>query len=164
MAPQESHALVFTVMFAALIFGLCPTASSADDSARISRLESEIQLLGTRVDEAYRRIQRLEDELARRTSDPIVGTTPAQREGGVAAQDQSKSGRQPWHSPEAWAHVREGMTEAEVTAILGEPTQVEAVDSYKTLFYRRAHEGSGLIGGHVNLRDGRVVAVNKPQF
>lgn len=45
-----------------------------------------------------------------------------------------------------------------------EPTSVESSGALKTLFYRGATPGSTPINGHVNFRDDKVVAVNKPQF
>jgi hypothetical protein len=56
------------------------------------------------------------------------------------------------------------MTEAEVKQILGPPTSAESIGSYKTMFYRGPVTGAGAVSGIVNLRDGRVVAVNAPDF
>ena len=58
----------------------------------------------------------------------------------------------------------EGMAEAEVTRVLGEPTYSESMASFKTLFCHGLVAGSGSMSGHVNLRDGRVVAVKRPEF
>ena len=57
------------------------------------------------------------------------------------------------------ARVTNGMTQAEVMEILVPPTAAESMNTYTTLFYR-----SGALNGLVNLRDDRVVAVNKPSF
>ena len=67
----------------------------------------------------------------------------------------------PWHSAETWKRVTIGMTQQDVTAILGDPTAVEAVDNYKTLFYSDGAAG-GSISGHVNLKDDLVVAIKRP--
>ena len=72
---------------------------------------------------------------------------------------QAATGKQPWHVPEAWARVTKGMTQAQVTEILGSPTAVESLDTFTTLFYR-----SGSLNGLVNLREDRVVAINRPAF
>jgi hypothetical protein len=68
----------------------------------------------------------------------------------------------PWHSPAAWDRIQKGMTVEEVSAILGEPTAVESVDSYKSLFYRGSTPAGVTVSGHVNFRDDLVVAVSKP--
>jgi TolA-binding protein len=134
----------------------------ADDAARISRLESDLQQLRARVDEQERRIERLENELGRRSNQPPIARPPVREEGGVAAA--AATGPQPWHSPAAWDRVAKGMTQAQVAEILGPPTQVESVDAYKTLFYRGSVAGKGSLSGLVNLRDDQVVAVKKPAF
>jgi hypothetical protein len=141
-----------------------PPPASADDAARISRLESEIQLLRTQVDEQSRRIQRLEAELNRRGGGTAVEPRPRPRAGAVPSERAAPTAPQPWHATDAWARVEKGMTADRVTAILGTPTAVEAVGSLKTLFYRGAGPGGAELSGHVNLRDDRVVAVSTPAF
>ena len=149
------------------IFAICVTVAApalADDGARISRLESEIQLLRTQIDEQNRRIRKLEADLARRS-----GTAPASpaspRAGGDKRTSQpTPAGPQPWHAAAAWERVAKGMTADQVTAILGAPTAAESVDALKTLFYRGSTPAGASLSGIVNLRDDRVVAVVKPAF
>ena len=62
------------------------------------------------------------------------------------------AGPQPWHGPAAWDRVAKGMTEAQVIAILGEPTAAESVGALKTLFYRGSAPGGLRLSGLVNLR------------
>jgi hypothetical protein len=138
--------------------------ASADDGARISRLESEIQQLRAQVDEQDRRIQRLEAELARRS-----GTPPASAAAKPGTDDRrisrpAATGPQPWHARANWERVAKGLSAGQVTAILGEPTAVESIDGFKTLFYRGATPGGTTLNGLVNLRDDRVVAVVPPAF
>jgi hypothetical protein len=140
---------------------LLPATALADDAARISRLESEIRQLRIRIDEQNRRILRLEEELRARGGNQPGRTMPRSPDRGVAA---ASTGKQPWHAPDAWSRVKDGMTQAEVTEILGEPTAVEGVDAYKTLFYRSTPEGRGPLSGIVNFKDDRVVAVRAPNF
>ena len=147
---------IFAIAFAA--------PALADDAARVSRLESEIQQLRTQVDEQNRRIQRLEAELARRSGSKAEPPAPKTAADGNRAQPASASGAQPWHAPASWSRVAKGMSAKEVIAILGEPTSVEAVEGFKTLFYRRTSPAGAVISGIVNLRDERVVAVVKPAF
>lgn len=139
------------------------TPALADDGARISRLESEIQQLRTQIDEQNRRIRKLEADLARRS-----GTAPASpaspRAGDKLSSPPAPAGPQPWHAAAAWNRVAKGMTAEQVTAILGAPTAAESVDALKTLFYRGSTPAGASLSGIVNLRDDRVVAVVKPAF
>jgi hypothetical protein len=162
MAVQISRALIIALTVGALAAVSIPRPALADDAARISRLESDLQQLRARVDEQERRIERLENELGRRSNQPPIARPPVREEGGVAAA--AATGPQPWHSSVAWDRVAKGMTQAQVAEILGPPTQVESVDAYKTLFYRGSVAGKGSLSGLVNLRDDQVVAVKKPAF
>ncbi len=56
------------------------------------------------------------------------------------------------------------MTAAQVAAVLGEPTSVDAVDALKTMSYRGMTPEGVALSGIVNLREDRVVAVKKPAF
>ena len=146
------------------IFVTVAAPALAEDGARISRLESEIQLLRTQIDGQNRRIRKLEADLARRT-----GTAPESPASGRPAGDKPNSqpapaGPQPWHAAAAWDRVEKGMTADQVTAILGAPTAAESVDALKTLFYRGSTPAGASLSGIVNLRDERVVAVVKPAF
>ena len=146
---------VATILGAPAI-GSYPCLALADDAARISTLESTVQQLRIRIDEQSRRIERLEAELNSRKGVPLMKPPASKRE---AYAPQAATAKQPWHAPESWARVTKGMTKAQVTEILGSPTAVETLDTYTTLFYR-----SGSLNGLVNLREDRVVAVNKPTF
>jgi hypothetical protein len=152
---RARHCVSFLALFA--------TSVLADDAARVSRLESEIQQLRTQIDEQNRRIQRLEAELLRR---PVArpGARPDSAADVGRARGTSSSGPQPWHSPAPWRGVAKGMTATAVIAILGEPTSVESVDGLKTLFYRGKTATGTALSGIVNLRDERVVAVVSPAF
>lgn len=156
-----SRAVIVAAIIGALAGGLNAGSALADDAARISRLESEIRLLRTQIDEQHRRIQRLEDELSRRTGGSPIPKVPEVRHDRTAT---IATEPRPWHSSEPWDRVTKGMSETEVTGILGEPTFSESMDPFMTLFYHALVAGSGPVSGHVNLRDGRVVAVNKPEF
>jgi hypothetical protein len=140
-----------------------PGPACADEAARISRLETEIQQLRSQIDEQNRRIQRLEAELNRggRSSEP---PKTGSRGGEPRAGQLAPKGPQPWHSAAAWDRVARGMTVDAVTAILGTPTAAESIGALKTLFYRGTTPGGISLQGHVNLRDDRVLAVSKPAF
>ena len=156
MAPTVFRVLSVAAILVASVFGLNPDAALADDASRISTLESTVQQLRIRIDDQNRRIERLEAEMNSRTSAPMIKPTPGKRDNYAP---QAASGKQPWHIADAWVRVTKGMTQAEVIAILGQPTATESIDDFTTLFYR-----SGPLNGLVNLRDDRVVAVNTPDF
>ncbi len=134
----------------------------ADDAARISRLETEIQQLRSQIDEQNRRIQRLEAELARGSGAQAAAPRPRPRSPDSKAAAPA-TGPQPWHTAPAWGRIKPGMTEQEVIAILGPPTAADSIGALKSLFYRDV-PGRADLHGHVNLKDGRVVAVNQPVF
>ena len=148
--------LSVATLLGAPAIGSYPCLALADDAARISTLESTVQQLRIRIDEQSRRIERLEAESSSRKGVPMVKSPSGKREEYAP---QAATGKQPWHSAESWARITKGMTQAQVTEILGSPTAVESLNTFTTLFYR-----SGSINGLVNLREDRVVAVNKPTF
>jgi hypothetical protein len=164
MQARIGRAVITVVAGTLLSVGLMPGPASADDSPRISQLELEIQRLRTRVDEQQRRILRVEEELSRRTGADFPATPPPKRVTDTAAGKLPTSGPLPWHSAKTWARVAKGMTEVQVKEILGPPASAEATGSYMTMFYRGPVAGAGTVSGIVNLRDGRVVAVNAPDF
>jgi len=159
MKPVLARNLIPTAALA-LIAALHPAALRADDGARINNVESELQRLRTQVAEQDRRIQRLEAQLEQRaTVSPDY--SPGRRPEPAVNDSPPTSGPLPWHSPETWDRVAIGMPQQEVVTILGEPTAVEAVDNYKTLFYSDGAAG-GSRSGHVNLKDDNVVAIKPP--
>jgi hypothetical protein len=164
-ARRSEGIVVLRALVACVIFGLVPAVPAfADDAARVSRLESEIQQLRAQVDEQNRRIQRLEAELARRSGGSPSAAAPRRAASDDGARKPAPAGPQPWHSPAPWSRVGKGMSEDEVVALLGEPTAVESVEGFKTLFYRGATAAGASVNGMVNLRDERVVAVVMPAF
>jgi SmpA/OmlA family protein len=144
----------------ALIAGLGAPPAHADDAARINFLESEIQRLRNQIDEQNRRIERLEAALAQHGAG--APGRPVDRRAETATGAAKATGPQPWHALENWDRVTKGMTQEEVTKVLGEPTAVQSVDNYKTLFYSGIARDGRTLNGLVNLRDERVVAVKKP--
>lgn len=161
MAPITIHSVIAAIA-CALAITLLPASSHADDATRISFLESEIQKLRTRLSEQDRRIQRLEAELELRASATSPDWRIRRPADPAPIESLETAGVVPWHSADAWDRIAKGMSHEEVTGILGEPTAIEAVDAYKTLFYRGVTADGDSISGHVNLREGRVVAIKKP--
>lgn len=70
----------------------------------------------------------------------------------------------PWHNPQTWARVEEGMSRAQVEDILGTPTSVDAVIDYQTLNYKGETRAGSVLTGTVKLTDDRVTAVSPPDF
>jgi hypothetical protein len=141
---------------------VAPEASQADDASRISFLESEIQRLRSQLGDQDRRIQRLEAELERLGVTGMAGRSVERRASPATSGGATTSGPQPWHASEAWDRVAKGMTQQEVIKVLGQPTAIQSVDNYKTLFYKGLAAGGRTVDGLVNLRDERVIAVKKP--
>lgn len=160
MTRNALRSLIGAGVCALAIAGLAAPAI-ADDAARISYLESEIQKLRTQINEQNRRIQRLEAEIERLAGSAAPGRVTIGRPDTMAPAPASAP--LPWHSDGPWNEIGKGMTQQQVIGILGRPTAVETVDDYMTLFYRGATVEGTAVSGHVNLRDGRVVAVRKPE-
>lgn len=157
MTPKILRNLLVTTVW---VVAMPPLTARADDSTRINNLESEIQRLRTQVAEQNRRIQRLE-ALLEQGAIAIPDYKTGRRTESVAPENAVARGPLPWRSPESWQRLAVGMSQEETVAILGEPTALEAVDNYQTLFYSDGAAG-GEISGHVNLKDGLVVAIKRP--
>ena len=91
-----------------------PGIAAADDAARISRLETEIQQLRSQLDEQNRRIQRLEAELARRAGPP---PQPRPRAGDMRTDAPAARGPQPWQSAAAWTRVEQRFTSSNMANV-----------------------------------------------
>lgn len=156
MTPNILRNLLIAIVW---VLALPALPARADDSTRINNLESEIQRLRTQVAEQNRRIQRLEALLEQGAI--AIPEYKTGRRTESAAPENVAEGPLPWRSPEAWQRLAVGMSQEETVAILGAPTALEAVDNYQTLFYSDGAAG-GEISGHVNLKDGLVVAIKRP--
>ena len=138
------------------VFLCTPFCLGQATDRRIDDALAEITLLKRALAEQDRRITELE-----RTVKMLQG-----------AQDQPPRRAMPipstaaaWKSPSAWTRVKDGMSRAQVEAILGRPTSVEDIPGgYQTLFYRGEVSGSGSVTGTVKLNDDRVWQVNAPVF
>jgi len=155
---ESFHCAIFVIAM------LISVDAHADDGARISRLESEIQQLRAQIDEQDRRIQRLEAELTRRSGAAPAGTAQRVDSDDRRIDRPTATGPQLWHVRANWERVAKGMSAEQVAAILGQPTAAESVEGLKSLFYRGTTPGGATLNGLVNLRDDRVVAVVMPTF
>jgi hypothetical protein len=67
-----------------------------------------------------------------------------------------------WLDASKWKRVSPGMAELEVLSLLGPPTSTREKDGARELLYAMEVGTSAFLGGSVELRDGRVVAVRIP--
>jgi hypothetical protein len=112
---------------------------------------AEIALLKRIVAEQDRRITALERIVAPNRSAAMVSQLPA-------------APSPEWKTPAAWKRLKNGMSSAQVIAILGKPTSMESVGPYRTLFYQGDVPGSGSVTGTIKLGDDRVWEINIPVF
>ena|SRR5579871_1638446 len=135
-----------------------PQASSQSRDRRLEEALTDIALLKRLVREQDRRIADLEKALRTLQS----GGTPAVPEEKVKVPPKPIAA--PWHNPQAWAKVQEGMSRTQVEEILGKPTSVDAVIDYQTLNYKGETPSGAVLAGNVKLADDRVTAVSPPDF
>jgi hypothetical protein len=134
----------------ALLLVVSPTAALADE-ARERQLELDVAQLRRELLAQGRRIEELERQTLRGLPEATVKAplvSPTLPDWLVAAN---------------WERVRAGMSEAEVTKVLGTPTSSrDAAPQRKTLFYALEIAPEAYLAGSVEMTDGRVSEVNKP--
>jgi hypothetical protein len=144
-----------------LLSVLSPSFGQQSDR-RIEDAFAEITLLKRVVAEQDRRIVTLEKALDTSrlgsVSDPQSSGVPSRVTASQAASST------PWKTPSVWSLIKRGMSRAQVVGILGQPTSIDAVSNYQTLFYRGEVSGSGSATGTVKFDDDRVWQVNVPVF
>jgi hypothetical protein len=125
------------------------------DEIREQRLEQQLQELRRQVDIQSRRIDQLERTV---------------RSGGPAAQvDIGKvpppAEASPWLVASNWDHVRPGMSAEQVTGILGAPnSERPGAAGTTTLLYALEVQEGVFLAGRVEMRDGKVTSVQKPEL
>jgi hypothetical protein len=70
----------------------------------------------------------------------------------------------PWHLASNWTLVKPGMSESQVTGILGPPTSVQTDVDIRTLLYTPDPRSTTTLNGSVTLLDDRVTAMTPPAF
>ncbi len=157
----------FSLILGLALVPLAPSVPSFGQTSdkHLETALAEIALLNRVIAEQDRRITDLEKAL---TTLPVtsVRSTPSSS-AGQALGRQAAMGRpssDSWKAPAVWEKVKDGMSQAQVVAILSQPTSVESLGSFRTLFYRGEVSGSGFVSGNVKLTDDRVWMVNKPVF
>ena len=124
----------------------------------------EIAKLKSVITEQDRRITELEKAVSILQS--LVGQlniSPSQYQdaGARPALQRTTSG---WRIKSNWLRVKDGMSRAQVIAILGEPTSEKSLDTFLTMFYQGQVPGSGSVSGNVELHNDRVYQINVPVF
>jgi hypothetical protein len=138
-----------------LFLAMLAAPARAEDSEILRQLKNDVAGLTEVVAEQARRIEKLEHALS-------AGLDAADRSTKYAATPAVAA--PPWHSANNWGRVKDGMSESQVAAILGQPTTVKNLYEFKTLFYEGEVRGSGVVNGNLGLKDGRVWQINIPVF
>ncbi len=134
------------------LIGLSPLALPEAPDTRIDKLEKETAQLKATVAEQNRKINELENTVKALQAaltpapKPIPAPTP------------------PWHEPSNWTQIQPGMSEAQVVAILGPPTSVDADTDVRTLVYQTGSSATRPLRGSVTLTDDRLTAAQPPKF
>jgi outer membrane protein assembly factor BamE (lipoprotein component of BamABCDE complex) len=100
------------------------------------------------------------------TDDRVIASIPpnirASGAGGTPARIPSET--PPWQVASNWSLIRQGMSEAQVTEILGPPTRVQSAIDTRTLLYTPDPRSTTSLNGSVTLTDDRVTTLVSPKF
>jgi len=138
---------------AALIFALSLHTSVVADEIHEQQLDQQVQELRRQVDAQARRIDQLERSMRANDTHTPTGTEVAP----------PPSDTRPWLVGSNWDRIHVGMTSEQVTAILGAPNSERPGDDGTTaLLYALEVQEGVFLAGRVEMRDGKVTAVQKP--
>ena len=125
------------------------------DELREQRLEQQVQELRRQVDVQSRRIDQLERSVR-------PGAPTGQLDVGKAPPPPDAS---PWLVASNWDRVRPGMSAEQVTGMLGAPnSERPGAAGATTLLYALEVQEGVFLAGRVELRDGKVTTVQKPEL
>jgi hypothetical protein len=143
-------------LLALLVCAWCANAWAAGEELKISQLEQDVRELQRQTQQQARRIDTLEQQLARATIN-----LPASSNNAANAGDR---GSAIWLSIANWDRVKPGMTELEVLKLIGPPTTLRKSPDGKTqsLLYALELGAGSFLSGVVTMADGRVQEVQKP--
>jgi SmpA / OmlA family len=133
-----------------LLMGVVAMAQTRDP--RVDELTKETAQLKHRVADQEARIAELEravkvlQSAAAPMPAPIPSPTPL------------------WHRASNWTQIKVGMSEAQVVAILGSPTNVDSSIDKRTLLYEPDARSTSPLKGSVTLIGDRVTAMTPPAF
>ena len=125
------------------------------DELREQRLDQQLQELRRQVDIQSRRIDQLERSVrsGAPTGQVDVGKVPAPPDAA------------PWLVSSNWERVRPGMSAEQVAGILGAPnSERPGAAGVTTLLYALEVQEGVFVAGRVELRDGKVTTVQKPEL
>jgi hypothetical protein len=127
---------------------------AAIDDFKVIKLEQDVRRLEQQVRELSRQVAELRREPAL-SADQIQ---PPNRAPAPAV------GSASWLQAKSWQSLRVGMDELQVIQTLGPPTstRIAADGDTRILLYALELVGGSFLGGSVELRDRRVVAINEP--
>lgn len=137
-----------------MLLMLVASQVGAADDFKVIKLEQDVRNLETQVRELSRQVAELQRGAA----------WPVDRPASPASRPAAPPGSPLWLDARNWERVQIGMTELEVIGTLGPPTSVRgAADaSSRTLFYALEIGSSAFLGGSVQLKDRRVIEIQKP--
>ena len=126
------------------------------DEVHERQLDQQLQELRRQVDAQARRIEQLERGQMR-SSGPPTQVWPEKASSPAEAS--------PWLVASNWERIRPGMSAEQVTAILGAPNSERPGEAGTTaLLYALEMQEGVFLAGRVELRGGKVTAVQKPQL
>ena len=126
--------------------------AAAQEDFRVMKLEQDVRNLERIVQDLGRQISDVKLQMA-------IATGPTSSRPPAAA-----STAEAWLHADNWKRVQPGMAEADVVRILGAPTSARSEEGARVLFYAMDIGVSGVLGGRVTLREGRVASVTAPQL
>ena len=111
-----------------VLLTVSPSAFGQTDQRRLEDAFAEITSLKRALAEQDRRITDLQNAVKMLQSEQNQAPQPAAPDPIPPVRKSKKAPPGPaWHNPSAWTTVKEGMSRAQVEAILGQPTSVGAV-------------------------------------
>jgi SmpA / OmlA family len=134
------------------LFALPLTALAQARDPRVDALTTEIAQLKRTIADQDQRIAVLEK------------TVKALQALAAPAPERIPAPTPPWHQASNWTQIKQGMSEAQVVAILGPPTLAESVTDMRTLYYKPDPRSTTTLNGSVSLQDDRVTAMMPPAF
>jgi outer membrane protein assembly factor BamE (lipoprotein component of BamABCDE complex) len=149
------------ILIAGILVWACGVARGQDSppldprplDPRVDQLTTETAQLRRIIADQERRIAALEKTvkaLQAATASPVPKRIP--------------SPTPEWRVAANWAHIKKGMSEAQVVDLLGPPTRVISVVDTRTLYYQPDAKTGGTPNGSVTLMDDRVTALAPPDF
>ncbi|MET0535045.1 MAG: hypothetical protein ABW171_12540 [Steroidobacter sp.] len=143
----------FQVAATLMMLLLSQLAAAADDY-KVIKLEQDVRRLEQQVRDLSRDIAEL-----RRQSGGATVSAPREPERAAAP-----SSSPLWLQSRNWQRLRVGMSELQVIEALGPPSSTRPASdgAGRILFYALEIDTNSFLGGSVEMRDSRVVAINPP--